>query len=180
MIEAAAELGCRRIVATGEDRETGNLEDAIAVLEMIVPFAEEKDVLICLENHAGNTFENIEDYTRIFSSVSSSHVGLCIDTGHFEAAGVRLQDVIDTFHDRINHIHVKENRQFGRKQFVRFGEGETDNAYVVERMLSYGYGGYVDIELSPEIIGADGKPETLTEADLRKAVDMFSRYADQR
>jgi len=77
MIETAAELGCRRIVATGEDREMGNLEDTIAVLEIIVPFAEEEGVLICLENHAGNTLENIGDYTRIFSRVSSSYVGLC-------------------------------------------------------------------------------------------------------
>jgi len=95
------------------------------------------------------------------------------------SGSVHLKDVIDTFHDRINHIHVKENRKFGRKQFVRFGEGETDNPYVIERMLSCGYDGYIDIELSPEIIGEDGQPETLTEADLQKAVDMFSRYADQ-
>lgn len=149
LIEAAAELGCRRVVATGARRgESGGLQGITTVLREIVPFAEEKAVLICLENHANNNLETIEDYETLFGQITSDHVGLCVDTGHFEAAGVRLSDVLSHFSGKINHIHVKETVQFGVEQFVRFGQGVTDNRAFLRSMVDLGYHGYVSVELA--------------------------------
>lgn len=47
MIDAAVELDCHRIVATGAKRGTeGGLESIITVLKEITPYAEERGVLI--------------------------------------------------------------------------------------------------------------------------------------
>ncbi|MFW5826375.1 MAG: sugar phosphate isomerase/epimerase family protein [bacterium] len=76
----------------------------------------EAGILVALENHVGNNLENLDDYRRIFDEVDSPSLGICMDTGHFEAAGVSLDELIDEFSSRINHIHLKENRGFGAKK----------------------------------------------------------------
>lgn len=176
MIDVARELGCRRIVATGSSDPGYRLDDTVACLDEIQHYAEEQDVLICLENHVDNTLATIDDYEAVFSRITSAHVGLCVDTGHFEAAGVALDDVVDRLGERVNHIHVKENKGFGVKNFTFFGAGDTDNAHLVERLLRSGYSGFVNVELSPEIGGgsASGTPPL---DELRKAFALFVRYA---
>jgi sugar phosphate isomerase/epimerase len=170
-LDAALEVGCRRVSFTGAGRgKEGGLEAIITVLQEVAPAAEEKDVLICLENHAGANLENIDDYARIFDVIDSSHVGICLDTGHFDAAGVDMDALIDRFKLRINHIHLKENNGFGRKEFVRFGQGTTDNHHVVDRMLALGYEGFLTVELSPQ-----EDTSTIAE-DIALAKRMFAQY----
>jgi sugar phosphate isomerase/epimerase len=170
-IDAALEVGCRRISFTGAGRgKAGGLDAIITVLQEIAPVAEEKDVLVCLENHADNNLETIEDYTRIFEVIESPNVGICLDSGHFDASAVDMDALIDRFGLRINHIHVKENKGFGRKEFVRFGQGTTDNFHVIDRMLALGYQGFITVELSPQ---AD--TSTIPE-DLRLAKQLFAKY----
>ncbi len=170
-IDAALEVGCRRISFTGAGRgQEGGLEAIITVLREVAPVAEEKDVLICLENHEGNNLENGDDYARIFDAVDSPNLGICLDTGHFDAAGVDMDALIDRFGLKINHIHVKENNGFGRKEFVRFGQGTTDNFHVVDRMLALGYQGFITVELSPQ------EDTSTIPDDLRLAKQMFAKY----
>lgn len=175
MMEAARELGCRRIVACGEQRgDPSALDGLIRVLKELVPAAEEMDMLVCLENHADNVLENVDDYQRIVDAVPCERVGICVDTGHFEAAGVDLNDLIDRLGRRVVHIHVKDNKEFGTKRFSRFGEGTVDNHNVIRRLLALGYEGYINIELSPEIEGATGPLEA---EDLLVPKRMFEVYA---
>lgn len=174
-MQAAKELGCRRIVASGYSRgEAGGLDAIITSLKELVPVAEDMDMLICLENHANNNIENIEDYERILAEVPSNRVGICIDTGHFDAASVDMDLLIDKFSDRVNHIHLKENKGVGTKNFTRFGEGTTDNHHIVNRMIDLGYEGYINIELSPEIGENDQRPFGID--DIIRPYLMFSIY----
>jgi sugar phosphate isomerase/epimerase len=174
-IAALRELGGTVLCATGAGRGSdGGLDAIVTVLKELMPAAEEAGVLVSLENHASNNLENLDDYRRIFDAVDSPALGICMDTGHFEAASVSLDDLIDELAPRINHIHLKENRTFGMKEFVRFGEGTTDNTGAVERMIGAGYSGYLVIELSPEIGATDNRPFTID--DLKKPAAMFSKY----
>ena len=172
-------LGAERLVTSGLRRSAGEqgLKEAIASLKALAPVAEDMGILICLENHKDNILESTEDYRRVFDAVDSKNVGLCIDTGHFCAANVELNDVIDEFASRVNHIHLKENKGKGVKRFVRFEEGTTDNHNVIRRMVSHGYTGYLTVELSPEIgESGDGRPFTLE--DLSLPYKLFSVYED--
>jgi len=174
-MEAARRLGCRMVVTTGNTRgEGGGIEAIIASLKMLSPVAEDMDMLISLENHYNNNLETIDDYRHIFNEIPSSHVGLCIDTGHFDASNVDMDALIDEFHTRINHIHLKENRGKGAKEFTRFNEGTTDNHHIIKRMIEYGYSGYLVIEVSPEIGEHDGRPFTIQ--DIRLPYKIFSPY----
>ncbi len=177
MMEAARELGCRRIVACGDKRgDPKALDQLIRVLKELVPAAEAMDILICLENHADNVLENVDDYRTIAEAIPSSKVGICIDTGHFEAAGVDMNGLIDRLGSRVNHIHLKDNKEFGVKRFCRFGEGTIDNHNVIRRMIALGYDGYLNIELSPEIEGATGPLEA---EDILVPKRMFEVYATE-
>lgn len=163
------------IVSTGADRgENDGIAGVIRSLKDLIPVAEEMDVLISLENHVHNSIESIDDYRRIFDVIDSKYVGICVDTGHFDAAGVDMDALIDEFASHINHIHLKENRGVGEKVFTRFNEGTTDNGHIIERLISLGYSGYMTIELSPEIGEKDGRPFTIE--DLMLPYKMFSMY----
>jgi sugar phosphate isomerase/epimerase len=170
-MEAARKLGCSRVKFTGSRRGTeGGLEAVINVLKEIAPAAEEMGILVLVENHASNNLENIEDYDKLFSAISSPNVGMCMDNAHFDAANVDLLDVVERFHSRILHIDLKDTERKGIHKVVRYGEGVTNNVGVVEKMLSYGYSGYLLIEMAPPI-----SPETL-ETDLRNAHGLFHQY----
>jgi len=174
-LEAAKELGCDLVCCSGSKRGTeGGLETIITVLREVVPVAKEMGIAFSLENHADNNLENIDDYRKIFDALGADGLGLCLDTGHFEAAGVAVWDVVNEFRSEINHIHLKENNRFGIKEFVRFGDGSTPNEALVENLIESGYSGYLVIELSPEIDSADNRPFSL--ADLKKPYDTFNRF----
>lgn len=173
-MEAAAELGCRRVVASCMERNSGGgLAAVIEELKVLAPIAADIDVLLCLENHCNNVLENEQDYHEIFQAVQSDHIGMCIDTGHFDAAGVNMERIIEQFSDKINHIHLKENNGFGIKRFCRFGEGTTDIPGVVKTLLDKGYSGYMSVELSPEI-GESGESIAFDINDWKKPVTLFS------
>jgi sugar phosphate isomerase/epimerase len=170
-IEAAKKLGCRRVKFTGSRRGAeGGLEAVIQVLKELAPAAEEMDILVLVENHANNNLENIADYDTLFEAIPSKHIGLCMDNAHFDGANVDLMEVVQRFHSRILHIDLKDTERKGIHKVVRFGQGVTDNAGVVEKMLGHGYEGYLLVEMAPPI-----DPRTL-ESDLRHAYNLFSKY----
>lgn len=173
-IEAAIELGCRRVVASGMEQSKG-LDEIIRELENLIPAAEEADVLLCLENHCNNILANSSDYDYVMKRVTSDYVGICIDGGHLEAAGEEIAAFIEQFSDRICHIHLKENKFFGKKTFCRFGSGGTDNEKLIKMMQDKGYSGYMSVELSPEV-SEWGKFVPFTMEDRRKPIDIFGKY----
>jgi sugar phosphate isomerase/epimerase len=171
LMEIARDLGCSRIVATGCARgESGGLERTIQILEELLPAAEDLDMLICVENHAGSNLETVEDYARVCEAIPSRRVGICIDTGHFDASEVDMDQLVDTLGERVVHLHVKENRGRGRVDFTRFGEGTTDNQHIMRRLVERGYEGYITVELSPQ------KDRPTSVADLRTAYEMFAGF----
>ncbi len=170
-MQAAVILGCSRVKFTGTKRGTnGGLAAVINTLKEIAPAAEEMGLLVCVENHAGNNLENIDDYEEIFAAIDSSNVGLCLDTGHFDGAGVRISEVIERFHSRTVHIDLKDCETFGTYKTVRFGEGITDLHGAIQALIGHGYQGYLVIEQAPPIV-----PESLQE-DLAKAYQIFKQY----
>lgn len=171
LMQQTAVLGCRRVKFTGSRRGTaGGLDAVIEVLRELAPAAEEMDVLIAVENHRDNNIETMDDYARIFDAVDSTHVGMCLDTGHFAGAGIRNLDVIARFHEKINHVDLKDTEAFGTYKTVNFGSGAVDLDAVVRALVDRGYSGYLVIEQAPPL-----NAETLV-ADLRRARSLFSKF----
>ncbi len=172
-IEAAAQLGCRRVVGSAM-QSCSHLDELAAETELLSKEAEKADVLICLENHCNNILATSRDYEYLFERTGGSHIGVCLDGGHLEAAGESIGSFIEKLSDKINHIHLKENRFFGKKSFCRFGQGMTDNAAMVNEMYRRGYSGYMSVELSPEI-GEDGNFQPFTMEDRRYPLELFKK-----
>lgn len=171
VMEKARSLGCRRVKFTGSKRgRAGGLQSVIHVLKELAPAAEEMDILIVVENHAKNNIENIEDYDSIFEAVDSSHIGMCLDMGHFDGAGVSNFAVIERFHPKILHIDLKDTIGIGTYKTVPYGHGVTDGEAIVKALIDKGYSGYLEIEQAPPIEGID-----LTN-EMRRIKDIFVKF----
>jgi sugar phosphate isomerase/epimerase len=171
-LEAARRLGCRRVKFTGGKRADRKALDAvIGCLKELAPAAEDLGMLVLVENHAGNVLENIADYDAIFAAIDSPNVGLCLDTAHFEGAGVKLAEVVERFHARTLHVDLKDNANFGKgHEVVPYGTGVTDFDACLQPLLAKGYRGYLLIEM------AHAEPKQPLKENLLRGVEMFRRY----
>lgn len=175
LLTAARRLGCERVVLTGPER---SLEDGfrclLTALAELVPAAESLGICICQENHFGNALEDAADYERVFERIDSPRLGICADTGHFDAAGVDMVRLADTLGNKINHVHVKENLGTNGVRFVRFGEGTTDHDALIRKLIACGYSGYIDVELSPTSEGLiEGVPDFENLVFARKKFEVY-------
>ncbi len=138
MAQAKA-VGAGVVKFTGSKRGTnGGLENVIKALKELAPAAEDMDMLVVVENHANNNIETIEDYDAIFQAVDSSHVGMCLDMGHFDGAGVSNFDVIQKYHSKVMHVDIKDTMAFGTYKTVPLGSGATDCVGIVKDLIKRG------------------------------------------
>ncbi|MBM4049646.1 MAG: sugar phosphate isomerase/epimerase [Planctomycetes bacterium] len=143
-VDVAEELGVRRIVFTGNRRDSAPLSVAISGYKELAKYLEARGVMICLENHYQNQIEFPEDYKQILDAVDSDNFGVTIDTGHFTASKVDLLKLADTFGERIKHVHVKDH--IGPES-VPLGKGETNNAGLIRRLAQMEYPGFLSVEV---------------------------------
>lgn len=170
LLEAAVRLGVGVIKATGSARDTrGGLASLVALLRTIAPEAERRGITIVLENHVNNVLEHPVDYREIFAEVSSSALGVCLDTGHFVASGHDPAQVAAELTGRVLHVDLKDCTGPGHGQFVRFGEGAVDFDAVLSQVITPGWSGFVVVEL-PLVDRAT------VLADLRAGVQIAARH----
>lgn len=172
LMQGCETLGCQIVKCTGSARgSNGGLKSVIAVCRELAPVAEEKGILVVLENHANNVLERIEDYEVIFSKIDSPNIGMCLDTGHFEGVNVDLHKVIDKFHKRILHVDLKDCHERGKgHDTVVFGRGVTDFESFLKHLYEKGYSGYLVVEQ------AWREPKGDWKSDLKKAYEFFRSY----
>lgn len=143
----------------------------IEVLKHLAPAAEDKGVIVVLENHANNVLERIEDYQEIFCVIDSPNVGMCLVTGHFEGVAIDLGEVVDTVHERILPVDLKDCRERGKvHDTVPFGTGVNDFEAFLSRLTRKCYRGYLVVEQAwPE-----PKGDWLN--DLKAAYKLFKKW----
>jgi inosose dehydratase len=60
-----------------------------------------------LHPHGDSHIETREDIDRIFQATDPEYVGFCLDTGHIVYGGGDNVDLINTYQERINYVHIK-------------------------------------------------------------------------
>lgn len=156
LMAQAKAIGAGIVKFTGSKRGTnGGLENVIKALKELAPAAEDMDIQVVVENHANNNIETIEDYDAIFQAVDSTHVGMCLDMGHFDGAGVNNFEVIEKYHNKILHVDIKDTTAFGTYKTVPLGSGATDCVGIVKDLIKRGYKGYLVIEQAPPMKDLD-------------------------
>lgn len=168
----AKRLGCSVVKFTGRKRNTaGGLAHVISVCRELAPAAENMGIKLVLENHAGNVLENAEDYAEIFAAIDSPNLGMCLDTGHFEGAGIMLKSIVDQFRSKVMHVDLKDCAAFGAgHNTVVFGRGITDFDAFLSDLIAGGYTGHLIIEM------AWREPREPIIQNLQAARKQFSRY----
>ena len=124
-------------------------------IEQCLPYAEEKGVLLALENHWGLT-STPEGLLRIRKSIDSDWLGILLDTGNFLEEPYDKLKVVAPY---ANFIQAK----------TYYGGGEwytldLDYKRIIKLLRDVNYQGYISIEF-------EGKEEA--ESGVRKSVEML-------
>lgn len=130
--------------------ETDAINWTIEALKICVDYAEEKGVVIALENHGGIT-ARADSVVKIVKSVGSEWLGVNLDLGNYTES--TYEDIAKTIPYTV-HIHGKLRIS---------GNGAVDYERVKEMLVKGGYNGFISIEYEEE-------------EDPKTAVPKFAKY----
>jgi sugar phosphate isomerase/epimerase len=159
VFQAAEKLGSPLVVMTGRERTETGMEPTIAGIKALLPLIEDTPIRLALEPHFGSQIQFLEDYDAIFAEIKSPQVGITLDSGHFHAAHVDWQRLIDRYADRIYNFQVKDH--IGT-QSVPIGAGEVDLRGYIKALDDIGYEGALALEL--EVEDPENLPRYVAEA----------------
>jgi inosose dehydratase len=128
----------------------------------------EQGMPLSYHHHMGAVVET-EPELDAFMSHSGPGIPLLFDSGHLAFAGGDVLRVIDKYHERISHVHVKDIRRSvvealdrDRQSFLDAvalgaftvpGDGSLDFGAIVRRLADHGYEGWfvVEAEQDPRV-----------------------------
>ncbi|MBA4495393.1 sugar phosphate isomerase/epimerase family protein [Paenactinomyces guangxiensis] len=131
---------------------------AVEGLARAAQYAEQKGVVLCLENHglfAGRSGQVLD----VINQVGSPALGSTFDTGNFLLVGQSPSDAIQELLGVIKHVHVKDflhtpdetenvyTSLTGERYAGKIpGEGEVDLRYILGELQASGYDGWLSVE----------------------------------
>lgn len=166
-IRLAKLLGIKHVITSEGDPKTEfghglTSEQAIfAICEKLyapIRWAEELGVGLLLETH-GRVTDSVADMARLLDALGHEQtVGICLDTGNSWLGGAEPLDYINTFGDRIKHVHWKDmgpeweerrGRVFGCGMgTIALGDGVIDLPVIVEALQNIGFDKATTLEIA--------------------------------
>jgi sugar phosphate isomerase/epimerase len=125
------------------------VQHAMESLAVIVRRAMDLGLNLCLENMFPRTkfCVDVDDFKTIFKRFP--HLRITLDTGHANIGsprGKRILQFIETFPDRIGHVHVSDN--FGKEDnHLPIGSGTIKFAKIIKALKQIGYDDTVTFEV---------------------------------
>jgi inosose dehydratase len=152
--EWASELGAEHLVVGGGAQRSEPATDTdydrlAAGLDEVARIAEGHGLVASFHPHLSTIAESPEQIERVFSR---SSIRFCPDTGHLQAAGGDPVELVRTYRERIDYVHIKDLDESGG--FVPLGRGVLDVAGVLGVLRDTGFDGWVTVETD----GWDGDP----------------------
>ncbi len=126
------------------------LSENAAVLAKLAPYAEQKNVCLCLENLRGN-FTDAETLLDLIARVGSPALGICLDTGHLNLTHPADQEhFIRTAGSRLHALHIADNEGQTDQHLMPFGKGTVDFAAVMRGLKAINYQDCFNYEIPGE------------------------------
>src|SRR5262249_49155859 len=123
-------------------------------------------------HHCATFVETRAEIDELMTRTNPSLVGLCLDTGHASFGGADPLAVLETWRDRIWHVHLKDcdpdvstrsaregwdyQESVRRGVFCELGRGRVDFPAVVTRLGEMGYDGWLVVE--QDVLPSMGSP----------------------
>ena len=118
------------------------------LLELVNKKVQQYDIKVAIHNHGptdktyptpASAYEKIKELDR--------RIGLCIDIGHTQRAGVDPSESAERFADRLLDVHIKDvSAAEPEGHTVEIGRGVIDIPKFVRTLLKLGYAGVVSFE----------------------------------
>lgn len=148
--------GTARLSDRGWDR-------LVSLLAAVGARARERGVTAAFHPHAGTFVETPAETARLMAGLGDAAVGLCLDTGHYLVGGGDPVEAIESFGDRLVHVHLKDvdpavlgrlragevedfHAALRARVFTEPGNGMLDLMRVLRALRRAGYGGWLMLE----------------------------------
>jgi len=85
----------------------------IRFLKMLLPYAHQYNVTLCLENMPFDLkYTQFEEIVNQVNEINDNHLGVCLDTGHFNLYnnGYSIYDAVNKMGDRLKALHCHDNK----------------------------------------------------------------------
>jgi inosose dehydratase len=135
---------------------------------------EEFGLRTVFHHHCGGYVETPGEVARLMELTDPSLLGLCLDMGHYAFGGGDPVEALNTYYDRIWHLHFKDfDPQIGQKAsrehydyfksveegvFCELGKGNVDFATIVRILGERGYDGWIVVE--QDVLPGMGSPKS--------------------
>lgn len=117
-----------------------NVSTTMTMAKRLAPFAEKNKMMLGVHGHSEtNDPEQIssrETFEKAFAL--SKYVGANLDIGHYTAAGGDPIEFIETFHERITNLHLKDRKKNSGAN-VEWGQGDTPIKEVLQLLKKKRY-----------------------------------------
>jgi sugar phosphate isomerase/epimerase len=89
------------------------------------------------------------DLSSLFALESIRGLGITLDVGHANMAGISLRDAVLQLEQRLRHIHAHDN-DGSADQHLPVGAGTVDWAGLMPALAQIGYAGVIEFEFQGE------------------------------
>jgi sugar phosphate isomerase/epimerase len=138
----ARDLGAATIVASPHPTSLGALDSLVA----------KYDIRIAIHNHGPDDqhYPTPESVARAVAD-HDARIGLCIDIGHTERAGVRAAQAVAAYGSRLYELHIKDlDRAAPDAKAVELGRGVIDLVAVLRALAAAKFTGHVALEFEKD------------------------------
>jgi inosose dehydratase len=121
-----------------------------------------ENIMAGLHPHAGSYVEFVDEIDRLLEAIDPDLIGLVLDTGHFQYAGIEPAAAIRDYGQRVHYVHLKDvnpgvlaqTRQdcmsfwqaYSAGIFCVLGSGCNDFVAIKESLMSINYDGWLTVE----------------------------------
>jgi sugar phosphate isomerase/epimerase len=116
--------------------------------DTLIGLAVAHDVTLLLENSSYANLQHAVELSRFLDAVDHPRLKLLWDAGNAFAAGDPTP-AVEAWHmlkDRIVHLHLKDTKAHGSKEWVPVGTGALDLSGLLKAVKSDGYAGVISLE----------------------------------
>jgi 5-keto-L-gluconate epimerase len=153
-IDKAHRLGTKRmpigfIRGSRADDETisDNLARLAASLDELCSFAQDKDIILCLEpinRYEINTLNSVDQSLEFIDKYRLDKLGLLLDTFHMNIEDTSIEASILNAGNKISHFHSPDSNRLAA------GSGHLNYDSILKALRATGYNGYLTLEAFPQ------------------------------